>query len=197
MWYYYALCVVVALGVGIGCGIGFEKLGQYLYFKRTPVNPADAVEAMEKSTQQLVSQGKIDGTVFVGDSITFGYNLDKFFPNKDYINRGISGDITVGVLERLDSTIFALKPKRIIMLIGTNDIGVRYPEKITFENYESIVKKIKETLPDCELIFESVYHVNEFVQHDRYRNNQKVARLNDCIVALCKKYKVKYLDVNK
>ena len=35
------------------------------------------------------------GVVFQGDSITDGWNLEKFFPGEPYVNRGIGGQVTV------------------------------------------------------------------------------------------------------
>ena len=63
--------------------------------------------------------------VFFGDSITQGWG-DDFrgkFPKLNVANRGISGDITRGLLARLDEDVLALSPRAIVLLIGTNDIG--------------------------------------------------------------------------
>src|ERR1035441_6570334 len=39
--------------------------------------------------------------VFMGDSITLGWHLDQSFPNKPYVNRGISGQTTPQMLVRM------------------------------------------------------------------------------------------------
>jgi len=65
--------------------------------------------------------------VFMGDSSTDGWgrgpNGDKFFPGKPYINRGISGQVTAQMLLRFYPDVVALKPKAVVILAGTNDIG--------------------------------------------------------------------------
>ena len=65
--------------------------------------------------------------VFMGDSITDGWgrgpNRAPFFPGKPYVNRGISGQTTAQMLLRFYPDVIALKPKAVLILAGTNDIG--------------------------------------------------------------------------
>jgi lysophospholipase L1-like esterase len=63
--------------------------------------------------------------VFMGDSITDGWHTPAapFFPGKPYINRGISGQTTAQMLLRFYPDVIALKPKAVLILAGTNDIG--------------------------------------------------------------------------
>ena len=61
--------------------------------------------------------------VFMGDSITQGWNLEKSFPGKPYINRGISGQTSPQMLLRFRQDVIDLKPKVVVILAGTNDIA--------------------------------------------------------------------------
>jgi lysophospholipase L1-like esterase len=61
--------------------------------------------------------------VFMGDSITEGWHLDQSFPNKPYINRGISGQTTPQMLVRFRQDVIDLKPKVVVILAGTNDVA--------------------------------------------------------------------------
>ncbi len=60
--------------------------------------------------------------VFLGDSITDGAEWSEIFGNKKMLNRGISGDVTAGVLYRLDEVV-RHNPKKVFILIGTNDLA--------------------------------------------------------------------------
>ncbi|MGO9230679.1 MAG: SGNH/GDSL hydrolase family protein [Bryobacteraceae bacterium] len=66
-----------------------------------------------------------DRVVFMGDSITdaWGRGVGVFFPGKPYINRGIGGQVTPQMLLRFHQDVIALKPKVVVILAGTNDIG--------------------------------------------------------------------------
>ncbi len=64
--------------------------------------------------------------VFMGDSITDMWDDPEyggFFPDKPYINRGISGQTTPQMLVRFRPDVIALKPKVVVILAGTNDIA--------------------------------------------------------------------------
>jgi lysophospholipase L1-like esterase len=61
--------------------------------------------------------------VFMGDSITDGWKLATYFPNKPYINRGISGQTTPQMLIRFRPDVIAMKPRVVVILAGTNDIA--------------------------------------------------------------------------
>lgn len=62
--------------------------------------------------------------VFLGDSITQGWgdDLGGTFPEVKVANRGISGDTTRGMLIRLEEDVISLKPRGVVMLLGTNDL---------------------------------------------------------------------------
>ena len=65
-------------------------------------------------------QGRV---VFLGDSITDGWDLAKYFPGKPYVNRGISGQTTTQMLVRMHPDVIHLHPAAFILLAGTNDIA--------------------------------------------------------------------------
>lgn len=61
--------------------------------------------------------------VFLGDSITDGWRLQQYFPDKPYVNRGISGQTTPQMLVRMFPDVINLHPGALIILAGTNDIS--------------------------------------------------------------------------
>jgi lysophospholipase L1-like esterase len=63
--------------------------------------------------------------VFFGDSITAGWKTHdpEFFGNKKHINRGINGQTTSQMLLRFRPDVIELKPEKVIILAGTNDIA--------------------------------------------------------------------------
>jgi len=61
--------------------------------------------------------------VFMGDSITDGWDLAKYFPGKPYVNRGIGGQTTMQMVVRMHPDVIHLRPAAFILLAGTNDIA--------------------------------------------------------------------------
>ena len=140
-------------------------------------------------------------TVLLGDSITDFFNWYELFYNfskssgQAVYNRGISGDTTDRLLERLQENVLNIKPKNIVLLIGTNDIGRGLPLSASIENLESIIKSTKEYCPDVNFIVEAVYPINENMR-DRFekRSNKKINEMNKEFIKLCEKHKCVWLD---
>jgi len=112
--------------------------------------------------------------ILLGDSITNCANWDELFPNKKIVNRGISGDITLGVLDRMEE-IVKRKPKKIFILIGINDISIDLDKSIILTNYQAIISKIKKDNPKTIVYVQSILPTNDafdtFKKHQRKNGN--------------------------
>ena len=119
------------------------------------------------------------GIVFLGDSITEGAAWEELFPATLTRNRGISGDTALGVLNRLDQVI-ALKPEKIFLLIGTNDLGLGISEDVIAGRIEQIAKKLQSALPQTSLYIQSVLpRASEYQQRVENLNEQIARRTAD------------------
>lgn len=82
--------------------------------------------------------------VFLGDSITQGWgSLAKDFPELKVANRGISGDVTRGVLYRLKEDVLDLHPAAVVLLIGTNDLEEQADPETIAQNVRAILARLK------------------------------------------------------
>ena len=122
---------------------------------------------------------------FLGDSLTDGYDLEKFYPDLVVANRGIGGDTTVGLEDRLDVSVYDLKPKVAVILIGANNM------QTMLDNYEDILAGMKENLPNTEVIILSLTSMSG----DWGKNNQLAAYNNVSIKLLCEKYSYAFVDL--
>ena len=122
---------------------------------------------------------------FIGDSLTDGYDVEKYYPEFKVENRGIGGDTTHGLLARLDVSVYQLKPKVIVMLIGANNF------KTMFEDYEDIIIGIKENLPDTKLVICSLTSMGG----EWGKNNQLAAFNNVKIKAYAEKHGCPFVDL--
>jgi lysophospholipase L1-like esterase len=100
-------------------------------------------------SQREADQGKI---VFVGDSIIGNWNLEKDFPGKPVANRGIGGDLTRGVLFRLQEDILDLHPKAIVIEIGANDITADGQVAGIIANYTTILDLAQKANPETPIV---------------------------------------------
>lgn len=136
--------------------------------------------------------------IFLGNSITNGGEWAELLGNPHAKNRGISGDTTQGVLDRL-STITKGKPSKIFLLIGTNDLSRGKSVDEVAKNVAKIVERVKRESPKTKLYVQSVFPVNPtFNKFLGHMNRQKdIAALNAKIKAVAARHGVTYIDVYK
>ncbi len=86
-----------------------------------------------------------DPIVFLGDSITQGWNDDfrGFFGGLNVMNRGISGDTSRGLLLRLPGDVLDLNPKAVVIMVGANDLAEKARGETVFTNVKLIVDRLK------------------------------------------------------
>lgn len=118
--------------------------------------------------------------VFLGNSITAGTNWGKLLNLPNAKNRGISGDITFGVLERLQEIIDA-KPAKIFILIGINDVSRNIPDEHILGNYKKMISRIRKGSKNTKIYFYTLLPVNasfaKFKNH--YGKDEHILHLND------------------
>lgn len=122
---------------------------------------------------------------FLGDSLTDGYDLKKHYPDFLVVNRGIGGDTTFGLEERIDVSLYDLKPKIAVMLIGANNMDTM------FENYEELLKGFKENVPNTKIVLLSLTSMSG----EWGRKNQLASYNNVKIKLLAKEYGFEYIDL--
>jgi lysophospholipase L1-like esterase len=122
--------------------------------------------------------------VFMGDSITQGWDLGASFPGKPYINRGISGQTTPQMLVRFRQDVIALKPKVVVILAGTNDVaGNTGP--MTLEQTEDNLASMADlaTANHIRVVLCSVLPAVDFGWHPGQEPAPKIVALNAWIKA--------------
>ena len=99
--------------------------------------------------------------VFLGDSITDGWRLNEYYGSeRDFVNRGISGQITGEMLGRMKADVIDLKPRLVLVLAGINDIG-RGVAVTTIENNLSMIADLAEA-HHIEPMFASLLPVSDY-----------------------------------
>lgn len=134
--------------------------------------------------------------IFLGNSITNGGEWGELFGDKHVKNRGISGDICMGVYDRLNP-ILKGKPAKIFLLIGINDVSRGASADTIVCQIGRITRKIKQDSPKTKLYLQSVLpvtdHYQMFAGHTRHWQMIKV--INEKLRALAQREKVTYIDL--
>jgi len=135
--------------------------------------------------------GKI---VFLGDSLTEFCQWNELLKNNDVVNRGVGGDTTKNVLIRLDS-ILQSKPKKILIMIGINDIMTGADITVILDNYNKIINSIKEKTPDTKIIIQNILPITNISNHES--KNIYIKEINQSISKIAKDNNIEYIDINE
>ncbi len=133
--------------------------------------------------------------VFIGNSITNGAEWNELFPQKRVKNRGISGDTSEGVFDRLDAVVKG-KPAKIFILIGVNDISREIKVETIVLNMKQIVEKIQKESPKTKIYIQSILPVNpDFEMFKGHMKPELIKEINQFYQNIAQKYKVNYIDL--
>lgn len=135
--------------------------------------------------------------VFLGNSLTEGGKWQELTGKKNVVNRGISGDVTYGILARLDE-VMSSRPRKIFLLCGINDMKRGTSNDVILSNIAKIITRVKTESPKTDLLIQSLLPVNEGMLPASYGNinNSKIDALNRSLEALCRQSGVSYVDLH-
>ncbi|MHC1684435.1 MAG: GDSL-type esterase/lipase family protein [Clostridiaceae bacterium] len=142
------------------------------------------------------------GVVFFGDSITEMYDIETYYPEVEVkYNSGVSGFTSETLLWICDEAVIKLKPKLLVLMVGTNDLGntnMRSPREIA-NNIYRIVDLISRNIKDIKIIVVSTLPCNEDKHGMKIgkglRGNEIIKLLNNEITYVCSLLNnVKFID---
>ncbi len=146
--------------------------------------------------QHRVSQFELLSTqtdkkiVMLGDSITDRGLWNELTKRDDIINRGISGDTTIGLLARLDNLNNGLQ--QAFIMIGTNDLLKGRSVEYVFKNYKKIIMVLKQK--GITPLIQSTLYVGTLAPAIY---NQRITKLDALLKDYTDQNKIKYIDLNK
>ena len=152
-----------------------EKVQQY----------RDAKMAQYREENERYADYEVE-VAFLGDSLTDGYDLQKYYPQYITANRGIGGDTTFDLEKRLQVSVYDLKPQIAVMLIGANNFDTM------LQNYEDILIGLKTNLPNTKVVILSLTAMGG----DHWGPKNPMAAYNNVsIKLLAEKYGFTFVDL--
>ncbi|MBW4602739.1 MAG: lipolytic protein G-D-S-L family [Calothrix sp. FI2-JRJ7] len=129
---------------------------------------------------RAMSDGQGDNrlSVLVGDSLSMWFPKDKLPSGKLWLNQGISGDTSAGVLKRI-SAFSKTRPDVIYVMAGINDLRRGATDETILKNYRRIIRRLREEHPMTQIIVQSILPTRlPTIPNTRIRNiNQKLSTI--------------------
>ncbi len=133
-----------------------------------------------------------NGILFLGDSITEEFSLHQYFPKFPVINSGISGDTIDGVIERLDISAIQLKPAKLFLMIGVNDIGSNIEASYIQSQYSELITLLQNNLPGIKLFVQSILPCR--IEWGKQMIGQ-IKKNNQFIENICRKKNIQFINL--
>ncbi|MGI6454594.1 MAG: SGNH/GDSL hydrolase family protein [bacterium] len=133
----------------------------------------------ESTIQEFVKQdqktGKEADILFLGSSSIRMWNLEKSFPDMNVLNRGFGGSHIEDSVYYFDRLVLPHEPEKIVFYAGDNDINAgKSPEQV-LKDYQQLVQKVREHLPETEIIYLSIKP--SIARWDKVENMRKANQL--------------------
>lgn len=145
------------------------------------------------------------GILFAGSSLMEMFPVERFAAEEGIavINRGVGGFVTQELLDNMDTCILELRPSKLFINIGTNDLSHDdWSLAEVMARYEAIITRVREALPDTAIWMMAYYPVNRDAAPEEMkpvldiRSNAKIDRANAEVAKLAAKRGCRYIDIN-
>lgn len=188
------IILLIVIGVILFIYYNFLNIKDYAIFYLSKIFPLekmqfDFVEYKSDVENYLKeNNNEIEASiVFLGDSHTRGLNVKLFLNNsKKILNRGIKGDTTKGILNRLEINVTNIKIDKLFLMIGGNDLKFRDNNEI-MSNINLILQKIESP----NIYVQSLLPFNE----KRKWFNKRIIDLNQKIELFCSKNNLIFINL--
>lgn len=135
-------------------------------------------------------QGTNHLNVLVGDSLSMWFPARKLPTGKLWLNQGISGDTSSGVLKRL-SFFSKTRPDVIYVMAGINDLRNGVSDETILRNHRRIIRTLKQSHPESLIIIQSILPT----RHAKIPNT-RIRHINEQLAQIAKEQHVNYLNIH-
>ncbi len=139
-------------------------------------------------------------TVLLGDSLSMWFPQELLPTDRNWLNQGISGETSAGLLQRvalLDQT----RPRKILLMIGINDLIRGVSDETILNNQRQILHYLRQVHPQTQIVVQSILpHAGaKSTWEGREKllaiSNQRIRQLNQQLQAIATKEGVNYLHL--
>lgn len=167
--------------------IMFLSVVAYKKLNAQPAPISKESEIFNKARMQIYDSLGVSANdiVFVGNSITEGFPLQEFFHRLDIKNRGISGNRSSDILNRISEVSHA---KEVFLMCGINDLKAGIKADSAFANFKRIASSVKGKL--CVESVLPTYGCYSYL-------NSAINEYNEMVKDYCQHHGIDYLDLHQ
>ncbi|WP_309225774.1 SGNH/GDSL hydrolase family protein [Sphaerospermopsis sp. LEGE 08334] len=153
----------------------------------------EAKVAAEKPPEKL--------TILAGDSLSLWFPPDLLPEGKNWLNQGISGETSEGLLKRLE-LFDRTKPEVILIMIGINDMIRGVGDEEILANQKQIIRYLRKKHPKAKIVLQSILpHGGEEATWEGREKllaipNSRIRKLNEELKKIANQQRIKYVNLH-
>ncbi len=158
------------------------------------------VDLLAQEAQAAAARQPERLTILLGDSISLWFPSDLLPGRRTWLNQGISGDDSVGLLARL-SLLDDTQPETIFIMIGINDLIRGTSEETVLDNYRQTLIYLQQQHPQTQLVVQSIlpHSAEQATWEGRERllalPNEQIMAVNQQLEDIAVDYGAYFLDL--
>ncbi len=155
---------------------------------------------LDQEAKAVVQKPPENLTVLAGDSLSLWFPSELLPVNNHWLNQGVSGESSAGLLKRL-KILDKTQPKTIFVMIGINDLMRGIKAETVLENHRQIMVYLRKTHPKATIVVQSILpHAGKDATWEGKEKllripNNRIRKLNQQLQAIATKEEVEYLDL--
>ncbi|MBN3908162.1 MAG: G-D-S-L family lipolytic protein [Nostoc sp. NMS1] len=168
--------------------------------RRHQLSYQEWVDILKQEAKVAADQRPPHLTILAGDSLSLWFPPELLPEGKTWLNQGISGETSNGLLNRLE--IFnRTQPEVIFVMIGINDLIRGMSDGVILDNQRQIISYLQKTHPTAQIVVQSIlpHGAEDATWKGRDKllavTNNRIRELNQQLQSISTKKGVKYLDL--
>lgn len=175
--------------------VPITKKGNEQSSSSSPITSKDTRPQNNKPQQKNTNYSKVfNKDIFIGDSITEGMS-DFDFLAEDNVCAKLG--LNLNTIDQQIEKAKIMKPERIFLLVGSNDIENDGTTPEAFKKkYADVIRKIKKSMTGVEIYVQSILPVlPQATERNPLVNNDRIGKFNAAIKAMVKEEDITYLNI--
>mgnify|MGYP006082923269 FL=1 len=129
----------------------------------------------------------------IGNSITASADWPDLLSNINTVNMGSPGITTLDAVMNVEK-LLPENPKSAFIMLGVNDIKVKVPWEVAYQNFYNLIYTIKSFSPKTEIFIISVLPTN-YLNFNVYDiDNSEIVKLNQSLKNMSSKYNLNFIN---
>jgi lysophospholipase L1-like esterase len=167
---------------------------------RHHLNYQEWVALLDREAEAIAARAPEHLSVLAGDSLTLWFPPELLPSEQTWLNQGISGETSAGLLNRLD-LLDGTQPSLIYVMIGINDLLQGVSDETILANQQLIVRYLRRVHPQAQIVVQSIlpHSAEQATWEGRDRllaiPNRRIRELNERLETVAESEGALYLDL--